>query len=52
MAQQHTPNQPVREMTTVERVEEQPTPRRTLQIEALESRLAPTVVPPDPLPGI
>lgn len=52
MAQQHTPNQPVRETTTLERVEEQPTPRRTLQIEALESRLAPNLNPPDPLPGL
>jgi hypothetical protein len=47
-----TEEQLVPETTTVERVEEQPTPRRTLQIEALESRLAPSTVPPDPLPGI
>lgn len=52
MAQQQTPNQPIRETTTVERVDERPTPRRMLQIEALEPRLAPTVVPPDPAPGI
>jgi hypothetical protein len=51
MAQQQTPNQPIHE-TTVERVAERPTPRRTLQIEALEGRIAPTVVPPDPVPGL
>jgi hypothetical protein len=49
---QHTEEQSVPETTTVERVEEQPAPCRTLQIEALESRLAPTTVPPDPIPGI
>lgn len=51
MTQEHTEERPNRE-TTVERVEERPTPRRTLQIETLESRLAPTTVPPDPLPGL
>jgi hypothetical protein len=50
--QQQTPNQLVRETTTVERVDERPTPRRMLQIEELEARIAPTVDPPNPIPGI
>jgi hypothetical protein len=52
MTRQQAQDQPVRETTTAERVDEQPTPRRTLQIEALEQRLAPTVNPPTPLPGL
>jgi hypothetical protein len=52
MAQQHTPNLPVRETTTVERVDEQPTLRMTFRIEELEARLAPNLDPPTPLPGL
>jgi hypothetical protein len=50
MTQQQAQDQPVRE-TTVERVDEQPTPRRTLQVEALEARVTPSVVPPNPVWG-
>jgi hypothetical protein len=52
MAQQQTFNQPVRETTMIERTDERPTPRRMLQIEELEARLAPNVDPPNPLPGL
>lgn len=45
--QQHTPNLPLRE-TTVECVDEEPTPRMTFRIEELEQRLAPNVDPPSP----
>jgi hypothetical protein len=51
MTKQPAQDQPFRETTTVERTDGQPTPRRTLQIQALESRLAPTTVPPDPIWG-
>jgi hypothetical protein len=51
MTKQPALDQPVRETTPRERVDEQPTPRGTLKIEALESRLAPTTVPPDPIWG-
>jgi hypothetical protein len=46
--QQHTPNLPVRETTTVAHLDEQPTPRLTLRIEELEARLAPNLDPPIP----